>query len=135
MKQLTKTTGGCLCGAVRYAIRGEVHLVYNCHCVDCRRASAAPYVSWVFCKQEVFEILQGTPSEIEHAGRVRTFCSNCGTPLTFKNPQYPDDIDVTACSLDDPALFPPKGHLWVEDKVSWIELNDGLPQFERFTTN
>ncbi len=135
MEHSSKETGGCLCGAIRYAIREEVHIGYNCHCEDCRRASAAPFVAWVFCKQEDFEILRGKPAKMEHANRVRSFCPQCGTPLTFQNPKYPDDIDVTVCSMDHPDLYPPKGHIWLEDKISWVELNDGLPQFEHLPTH
>ncbi len=130
MENSTKITGGCLCGAVRYAVRGEVQIGYNCHCADCRRSSGAPFVNWAFCKVEHFEIVQGTPARIEYAGRVRSFCSNCGTPLTFQNPQYPDDLDLTVCSLDDPEPFPPKGHIWLEDKISWVNLEDGLSRHQ-----
>jgi len=128
MKHSSKKTGGCLCGAIRYVIRGEVHIGYNCHCVDCRRASGAPFVAWAFCELKDYEVVKGTPAKIEYADRERSFCPHCGTPLTFQNPKYLDDIDVTVCSMDRPDLFPPKGHIWLEDKISWVNLNDGLPQ-------
>lgn len=35
----TTHTGGCLCGGVRYAIRGELRGVIACHCSQCRRTS------------------------------------------------------------------------------------------------
>jgi hypothetical protein len=35
-------TGGCACGAVRYETDAEPFHRTLCHCVDCRRAAAAP---------------------------------------------------------------------------------------------
>jgi len=30
-------TGGCLCGAVRYEVRGALRPIVMCHCSQCRR--------------------------------------------------------------------------------------------------
>ena len=30
-------TGSCLCGAVRYEVRGPLRQVVNCHCGQCRK--------------------------------------------------------------------------------------------------
>jgi hypothetical protein len=30
--------GGCLCGAVRYEVRGPLRPVVNCHCGQCRKS-------------------------------------------------------------------------------------------------
>ena len=34
----TRRPGGCLCGAVRYEVRGPLRDVIVCHCVECRRS-------------------------------------------------------------------------------------------------
>ena len=36
-------TGGCLCGAVRYEVRGEPVHVGRCHCTDCRKESGSAF--------------------------------------------------------------------------------------------
>jgi hypothetical protein len=34
-----RKTGGCLCGAIRYEVRGPLRPVVDCHCTMCRRTS------------------------------------------------------------------------------------------------
>jgi len=33
--------GGCLCGAVRYVLRGDLQAVAICHCTHCQRQSGS----------------------------------------------------------------------------------------------
>jgi len=39
-------------------------------------------------------------------------------------------LDFTLLSLDDPSVLAPQMHIWVQDKLPWIKLSDGLPQFQ-----
>ncbi len=38
----------------------------------------------------------------------RTFCPHCGTSLTCELDDFPNEVDVTTCSLDHPELLPQK---------------------------
>ncbi|MDQ3568557.1 MAG: GFA family protein [Actinomycetota bacterium] len=60
---------------------------------------------------------------------VRTFCGKCGTSLTYQHEG--DKVDVTTASLDRPEDFPPACHIWMEDKIGWESVHDGLPRFQR----
>ena len=123
--------GGCLCGYVRYEARGEPYDITHCHCVDCRRSSGAPFVTWATFRRENFRFTEGQPGEVRWANRVRGFCPRCGTQLTFLSKPDADEIDVTVCSLDNPEAMTPEDHTWVEDKLSWVRLADGLPNYKQ----
>lgn len=123
--------GGCLCGAVRYEAGGEPYNITHCHCADCRRSSGAPFVTWASFRRSHFRFSAGWPREQRWAGRFRSFCANCGTPLTFLDSQGSDEVDVTVCSFDDPAVVRPADHTWVEDRLPWIRLADDLPHHTR----
>ncbi len=62
-------------------------------------------------------------------GVTRTFCTTCGTPLTFENHDEAEDIDVTTCSLDDPSSITPNDHVFASRMLPWAELRDALPRF------
>ena len=122
--------GGCFCGFVRYRALGPTSNETNCHCSICRRVSGAPFVAWFSVPRESFGLVSGEPATFrssDHA--MRSFCPRCGTPLTFESRHFPDEIDVTTCSLDDPATIPPKDQIHVSSKLSWVKLDDGLPAF------
>src|ERR1700683_1428073 len=38
-EQRVTSRGGCLCGGVRYSVRGSLRDVVACHCLQCRRTS------------------------------------------------------------------------------------------------
>lgn len=71
----------------------------------------------------VFE--KGEPKRYQtDTSAYRTFCDSCGTSLTYENEERPDEIDITAGSLDDPENFPPTKDVFAEEKLSWVNLVD-----------
>ena len=126
--------GGCLCGAVRYEASGKPYNVTHCHCTDCRRSSGAAFVTWASFRRADFRFTQGEPRELAWAGRLRSFCAQCGTPLTFMTGPEADEVDVTVCSFDRPDSVSPADHTWVEDRLPWIPPLDGLPAYEQKRT-
>lgn len=123
--------GGCLCGSVRYEAAGQPYDITHCHCADCRRRSGAPFVTWASFRRSDFRFTAGQPQELRWAGRLRSCCSHCGTPLTFMSTPDATEIDVTVCSFDEPANVTPADNTWVEDRLPWIRLADGLPTYEQ----
>jgi hypothetical protein len=124
--------GGCLCGAVRYRASGDATHPTLCHCRSCRRAAGAPLVAWVTFPVAGFAFEKGTPARYRSSPPVeRTFCGACGTPLTYQHASFPDEIDISVASFDEPAAFPPADHTWTSEKIAWLELGDALPRFPR----
>lgn len=124
--------GGCLCGAIRYRIDGPSRRTTSCHCLHCRRSSAAAFVTWVELPSCAFKLLSGSPSRYEsRPGVTRQFCGACGAQLTYQRAGEADTIDVTACSLDDPERVPPDDHVWCDRMLPWVKLSDGLPRYNR----
>jgi hypothetical protein len=62
----------------------------------------------------------------------RSFCSDCGSPLTVAYDFQPETIDFTVGTLDDPAAVPPENHIFWASKPDWFEIDDDLPKYPRF---
>jgi len=124
-----EATGGCLCGAVRYELRGQLRGVYNCHCGQCRRShgSFGPYSS-VSHDQITFTEQRGLKwydsSEIARRG----FCGDCGSSL-FWEPADKDHIAISAGSIDQPSGLTTLGHIFTDDKGDFYAINDDLPRW------
>src|SRR5258705_13546156 len=108
----TPIEGGCLCGGVRYRLLTEPAQLSDCHCVDCRRASAAPFVTWGAVRRNDIQLLSGELRKVNHAGRLRSFAACCGTPLFFQDNAASESIDVTIASLDHPESYAPAVAIW-----------------------
>ena len=121
--------GGCLCGGVRYRLHEEPRQLSDCHCIDCRRASAAPFVPWGSVRREKIEIVSGDVRKVRHADRLRSFAGCCGTPLFFQDNESSEWIDVTISSLDHPENYSPEVAIWLDDRLPWVPLDDSRPSY------
>ena len=121
--------GGCYCGAIRYQIDGTPFHESNCHCSICRRTTGSPFVTWFSVRRDEFRFVSGEPARFKSSEKgTRSFCPRCSGQLTFENSDFPGEIDVTTCSLDDPNVVPPRDNVWTSSRVRWV-VPDGLPEF------
>ena len=122
--------GGCLCGHIRYEAGGTPFHPTMCHCSMCRRAAGAPMVAWFSVPRSEYRLVAGAPTRFASSpGAIRTFCPRCGTPLTFESDNYPEEIDITTASLDDPEAMPPEDHTRTATRLRWVQLGDGRPAY------
>ena len=99
---MTALQGGCRCGHIRYVVEGTPFHMTLCHCRDCRTVTGAPVVAWFSLRPDELRWLAGPPKSFTSSpGIIRSFCPECGTPLTYRD-QALVEIDITTCSLDDP---------------------------------
>jgi hypothetical protein len=125
-------TGGCLCGAIRFALHGPLPAVGMCHCSKCRRVSGAGSNAILNLRAERFEWLAGE----DHWREFRTpsnwgsfFCPTCGSPTPHRLSDG-KRVLVPAGTLDEdpgPAVL---GHIFVGSKASWDVIGDDAPQFD-----
>lgn len=120
-------TGGCQCGAVRYAITGPLHNPHICHCRMCQKAFGNYFAALVGCLRKDFRWSKGEPSIFRSSSVVqRGFCAACGTPLSFAYDDS-DHIAVSIGSLDRPDSVTPANQYGVEARRPAFDILHTLP--------
>jgi len=120
-------TGGCQCGAVRYALYGAPRSADICHCRMCQRALGNLFGAFAGVRLEDFAWTSGAPATYRSSSIVeRGFCGQCGTPLSFRY-LATDKISVTIGSLDQPERARPSEQVGIESRVPWLEEALALP--------
>ncbi len=133
---MTEFTGGCLCEAIRYEVKGDLIRTLNRHCDDCRRATGSIFGTYVFVNESDVKILKGAPKTFEHpndAGVTMTkqFCGNCGTHLFGKGSRAGGMIHIKVGTIDDASFVRPEMDLFVSKKLPFVRLSDETEHFDR----
>jgi hypothetical protein len=128
-------TGGCTCGAVRYALKSTPFDAGWCHCRTCQLTSGAP--AMVFATVPEDDLVWTRGAEIVRTFKSssfghRAFCGACGTPFLMKVDHQPETVDFSVATLDDPNALAPGFHIFWGIKVAWFDPGDDLPRHERF---
>ena len=121
-------TGSCLCGSIRFRVRGPLRDVLVCHCMFCRRMNTH-VGAYTACAVSDLEI-ENTRTLRWHRASPRArrgFCSKCGSAL-FWEPTPLTHISIAAGSLNAPTGLKIQAHICLNQKGDYYEIADGLPQ-------
>lgn len=118
--------GSCLCGAIEYEIDSIDIPVAHCHCRTCQKAHAAPFASTAGVMREHFRWLKGEEKLLSFessSGKLRYFCSGCGSHLVAERVNQPHVI-VRIATLDENPNVIPQAHIWTSHDVPWLGYED-----------
>jgi hypothetical protein len=132
-------SGRCLCGAVRYEVRGPLRDVLLCHCVECRRWSGHFWAATETQREHLVLLeesaLRWIDSPESDSDARRGFCGECGSSL-FWDPPASDTICIAAGTLDEPTGLHTAAHIYVDHVGDYYVLPaDGLPRHPRLTVS
>lgn len=119
-----RARGGCLCGGVRYEIRGPLRDVIACHCSQCRKtsghfvaASQAQDADLVLVESSTLKWYRSSPEA------QRGFCSRCGGNLFWRpDGRHPPVTSIMAGTIDPPTGLKVVEHIFVEDKSDYYKI-------------
>lgn len=135
----TDHTGGCVCGAVRYAARGDPARVTICHCTWCQRRTGSAFgVEAVYSMGDV-DFVGNSMRSYRHisdaSGRWldQYFCAKCGTNLGLVLEVAVGIRSIPAGTFDDPSwLTRERCHfrdVYMRSARDWSELPAGAERY------
>ena len=120
-------TGGCQCGAVRYALASEPTHTSICHCRMCQKAFGNYFSALTGVPNNDLTWTRGQPGTFRSSEAVeRGFCRECGTPLTYRQVDT-DRICISIGSLDEPGRVIPEIQYGTEGRLPAFEALHALP--------
>jgi len=125
--------GGCLCGAVRYAVEADPTSASVCHCRDCQKFTGSAFAALVRVPKEAL-IIEGTLKTFTSIGGsgnpiLRQFCPECGSSIAEESAMRPDSIILNVGTFDDPTVAKPGREIFRRDALPWIEVHGEIPRF------
>ena len=113
-------TGGCLCGGVRYEVRGPLRDVVLCHCSRCRRTHGH-VAAYAACRTEHLALVRAEPLRwFDEGTRSRGFCATCGASL-FWRAAGRDTTSLAAGTIDAPTRLRTIAQIFVADAGDYYE--------------
>jgi len=127
--------GGCLCGAVRYVLKGEPRAIAICHCTHCQRQSGSVFSFNLLISEADYEQSGETMvyADKGDSGQpvFRHFCGRCGSPIWTAVAAAPGKVVVRVGALDSMEGLQPQTETYTDHAARWLAPVAGAARFAR----
>ena len=130
---ISTMTGSCLCGAIRFQVRGEFESFFLCHCSLCRKDTGSAHAANLFSSKAEITWLSGQGGvktyRVPASRHEKSFCGECGSALP--RVQLKDGLLVVpAGSLDSAVPIRPTAHICFASRAGWDERLEDVPRMD-----
>lgn len=127
---VTWASGRCLCGGVELEIGVPARWAWHDHTAASRRAHGAAYATYVGSYKSRFRIVKGDELieryDDKKAGRARSFCKRCGTPLMYERSHSPTMVNIPRSLFAQRTGREPLYHIGIDELQEWTYLGERL---------
>lgn len=111
---MTDHFGSCLCGTVRFQVKGEFDSFYLCHCRHCQKDTGSAHAANLFSHSAKLVWQSGADAvasfTLPGTRHSRSFCKLCGSALP--NSPVAGLVVVPAGCLDSQLTMLPTAHIF-----------------------
>ena len=123
-----RASGQCLCGGVRYQVRGPLRAVVECHCQTCRRFTGGLWNATAARREHVTFTEEGTLKWYQSSEHVkRGFCAECGSSLFWNRDDRPY-LGITAGTLNEPTGLKLAARIFTADPADYYDFSPDIPR-------
>ena len=130
---MTKMTGGCLCGQVRYSADTDAVFTAVCHCRNCQKQAGTAFSIVVAIPRAALTVSGRTKTfhDTGDSGQSveRRFCPECGSPIVSEIAVMPDVAFIKAGTLDETQWLAPTMEVYCSSAQRWVGLTGGMQRF------
>lgn len=131
---MTRHSGSCLCGEVRFEIDGEFERFYLCHCKHCQKDTGSAHAANLFSSTATLVWLAGRDGVTEYTlpatRHRRAFCAACGSALPCAQMDGALLVVPAGC-LDTDVSLRPNAHIFVASRANWDHALEAVASCER----
>ena len=132
---MSKITGGCLCGAIRYTLTGDALATMVCHCTHCQKQTGTSFSILLAAKSEAVTVNGPLASYCDEGSSGqpihRNFCGTCGSPILSEPDVAPGMVFLKAGTLDDTRDLAPTTEIWCQSAQPWVPHPETTEKFEK----
>jgi hypothetical protein len=123
---MSKLSGSCLCGSVKYETDADPQMLAICHCSHCQKATGSAFSMNLGVPGDSVH-MSGKPTVYEDVGTsgqpvLRMFCGNCGSAIATDAKAFPGVLFLKAGTLDDVSGLKPNLEIWTDSAQPWVTL-------------
>lgn len=122
-RSVSQALGRCACGKVEIAIGMPAFWAWHDHGRATQRAQGCAYATYVGVWKSKVRVVKGARSiatfEDPKKHSIRSFCSNCGTPLFYERAGRGKMINIPRALFDGRAGREPLYHLNISESAEW----------------
>jgi hypothetical protein len=124
-------TGGCGCGAVRFAVTAPLVSANYCHCTRCQRRSGTAASANARPQPGSFRVVSGEETLRAwrpQRGWEKWFCGQCGSAVFSRHPDDPERMSIRLGGFDGDPGIRPSIRQFTAYATAWEAVpEDGLP--------
>lgn len=123
--------GECLCKKIKFQAEEVPGMVFNCHCLNCKKAHGAAFATQVIAHKTslIFNSGKQLVKDYHSGGALRAFCINCGARIMNYGPDSVDYLSISLTVIKNYERFKLTGDCYIKSKLSFINL---MPSSKKF---